>query len=322
MIVFRHIDEVPIDYGPTMISVGNFDGVHRAHQKVLQEVVQRARGANVRSLALTFDPHPTRILRPESAPKLITPLATKIELLAETGLDALLVLPFNRDLSLMPARAFATEILCARLKAKEIHEGHNFHFGHKAEGNVEQLVEFGREFGFTVKVYPEMQRRGLAVSSSTIRKLIAEGDVSAARTLLGRPFSITAPPGRGRGYGHRFTVPTINLERYDELVPGNGVYVTRTQVGTEMFDSVTNVGVRPTFGEESFAIESHLLNFREIEVSAATLVRLTFLRFIRPEKKWPDVDALRAQIAKDVYYARRYFHLEQAFRDRQDVAHP
>jgi riboflavin kinase / FMN adenylyltransferase len=311
MLVFRQLDAVPADFGPTVLSVGNFDGVHRAHQHVLREVVARARALSAKAMALTFDPHPTRILRPDMAPKLITPLPQKLALLGETGLDATLVLPFSRDLSLTTPREFAENILVQKLHAKEIHEGDNFHFGHKAEGNVARLGDFGREFGFTVCVYPEMKLRGQAVSSSNVRKLIQSGNFSRARTLLGRVFSITAPPGRGRGLGHKYTVPTINLARYDELVPGNGVYITRTRVSGELFDSVTNVGNRPTFGEESFAIETHLLNFHEIEVTAETQVELSFLKFLRPEKKWPDVDALRAQIAKDVRHARRYFHLER-----------
>ncbi len=309
MLVFRKLEEVPNDFGATVVSVGNFDGVHCAHKRVLKEVVQRASAIGAKSLAVTFDPHPTRILRPEVAPKLLTPLAAKIKLLEATGLHALLVLPFNRDLSLVTPRDFAGEILSRRLQAKEVHEGFNFHFGHRAEGNVERLAEFGREFGFTLKVYPELQLRGQPVSSSNIRQLLGRGDVSRARALLGYPFSIAAAPGRGRGYGHKYTVPTINLSRYDEVVPGNGVYVTRTKVGDETFDSVTNVGIRPTFGEDSFAIESHLLNFHPIDVSADTLVELSFLKWLRPEMKWPDVDALRAQIAKDVHRARRYFHL-------------
>lgn len=309
MRVFHHLDEAPPDFGPTVISVGNFDGVHRAHQSVLKEVVARAQATGARSLAVTFEPHPTRILRPETAPKLITPLPQKLELLQATGLDATLALPFNRDLSLMKPRDFAEQVLCRTLQAKEVHEGFNFHFGHKAEGNIARLSEFGKEFGFAVKAYDEMTLRGHAVSSSSVRKLIEAGKVERARHLLGRHFAIISTPGRGRGYGHKYTVPTINLARYDELVPGNGVYITRTRVGHETFDSVTNIGNRPTFGDDSFAIETHLLNFHPIEVTAETPVELTFLKYLRPEMKWPDVDALRHQIAKDVYRARRYFHL-------------
>lgn len=309
MRVFHHLDELPADLGATVVSVGNFDGVHLAHQAVLKEVVTRAKATGATSMAVTFEPHPTRILRPESAPRLITPLAQKITLLGEAGLDALLVLPFNRDLSLMKPRDFAAEVLAKRLRSKEVHEGFNFHFGHKAEGNIDRLTEFGKEFGFAVKTYPEMTLRGHPVSSTSVRKLLQVGHVDRARHLLGRVFSIVSTPGRGRGYGHKYTVPTINLARYDELIPGNGVYVTRTRVGEETFDSVTNIGNRPTFGEESFAVETHLLNFHPIEVTAETPVELSFLKYLRPEMKWPDVDALRAQIAKDVHRARRYFHL-------------
>ncbi len=145
--------------------------------------------------------------------------------------------------------------------------------------------------GFEATIYPEKMIRGHHVSSSEIRKLIAEGEVGKARALLGRPFSIVSNPGRGRGYGHKYTVPTINLARYDELVPANGVYITWLRVGTECFDAVTNVGNRPTFGADSFAIESHLLNFHPIELLPETELELTFLKRIRPEIKFPSVEA-------------------------------
>ncbi|HUS18986.1 MAG TPA: riboflavin kinase, partial [Terriglobales bacterium] len=215
----------------------------------------------------------------------------------------------NRDLSLMKPRTFAEEILCNRMQAKEVHEGFNFHFGHKAEGNIDRLTELGKELGFGVKAYPEMRLRGHPVSSTSIRALLQQSRVDRARHLLGRIFSISSSPGRGRGYGHKYTVPTINLARYDELVPGNGVYITQTRVGEQTFKSVTNIGTRPTFGEESFAIETHLLNFHPIEVTAETPLEISFLKYLRPEMKWPDVDALRAQIAKDVRRAQRFFHL-------------
>ncbi len=313
MKVFRHLEELPADLGGTVLSVGNFDGVHRAHQHVLGEVVGRARELGAVSLAVTFDPHPTRILQPDAAPPLITPLPIKLRLLAAAGLDAVLLLPFTRDLSLLTPRQFAEEILHRKLHAREVHEGFNFRFGCKAKGDVPQLIEFGREFGFEVKVYPEMCIRGHSVSSSRVRDLVgAEGDVSDARQLLGRPFSIISNPGRGRGYGAKYTVPTINLSRYGELAPRNGVYITRTRVAEECFDSVTNVGNRPTFGVESFAIETHLLNFHPLELTPETEVELFFLRRLRAEIKFPSVEDLRAQIAADVRHARRYFHLLNA----------
>jgi len=308
MQVFRTLDEVPADFGNTVVSAGNFDGVHLAHQHVLKEVVRRAGELSGKSLALTFEPHPVRILRPDVAPKLITPLPIKLQLLESAGLDATLALPFTRDFSVTSPQDFA-EILARRLRAKEVHEGANFHFGHKAQGDVQNLTEFGKKLGFEVRVYPEMKVRGDVVSSSRIRELLRSGNVTRAQRLLGRPFSIVAHPGRGRGYGHKYTVPTINLTHYEELAPGDGVYITRTRIGDERFDSVTNVGNRPTFGEPSFAIETHLLHFHPVELAPETEVEICFLRRLRGEIKFPSVDALRAQIAHDVSRARRYFHL-------------
>jgi riboflavin kinase / FMN adenylyltransferase len=311
MRIFHSLEEVPTGFGPTIVSVGNFDGVHCGHQHVLREVVGRARETGSKAVAVTFEPHPLRILRPDVAPRLITPLPKKEALLAQAGLDALLEIPFTRDFSMTTAEDFARNVLASRLRATEIHEGKNFHFGHKAQGNTGRLRELGQALGFAVKAYPVMMLRGIPVSSSQIRSLIAAGRVSTARRLLGRVFSITGAPGRGRGYGHKYTVPTINLSRYDDLVPGNGVYLTRTRVDNETFNSVTNVGLRPTFGDESFAIETHLLDFHPIDVTAQTEVEISFLRFQRPEIKFPSVDALREQIGKDVKRAQRYFGLLQ-----------
>jgi riboflavin kinase/FMN adenylyltransferase len=315
MQIFHKLEDVPIGFGPTLLSVGNFDGVHRAHTRVLANIVSRAREQRRKSLAVTFEPHPVRILRPDSGLKLLTPAAEKLRLLSATGVDAVLLLPFTRDLSLMTPRDFAHDILKSKLQARELHEGYNFHFGNKAAGDINLLVEFGREMGFEVVVYPELRLRGEPVSSTQIRKLLAEGRVSRARHLLGRPFSILSTAGRGRGYGSKYTVPTINLSRYEELVPGDGVYVTRTRVGEECFDSVTNVGNRPTFGADSFAIETHLLNFHPIELNPETEVEIYFLQRLRDETKFPSVETLREQIGRDVRKARRYFHLSR-LRDR------
>ena len=306
MLTFHKLDDIPRDFGPAIVSVGNFDGMHRAHRAVIDEIVRRAQAAKAHSVVVTFEPHPSRILRPDHAFRLLTPAQEKLRLLQTTALDAVLVLPFTRDLSLMTPHQFAHEILKNRLHAREVHEGYNFHFGHKAAGNVQVLRELGRTMGFEVHDYPEMRLRGERVSSTHIRKLISEGRISRARHLLGRPFSILSSAGRGRGYGAKYTVPTINLARYEELVPKDGVYITRTRVGEECFDSVTNVGNRPTFGADSFAIETHLLNFHPLELSAETEVELHFLDRLRDEIKFPSVEALKEQIGRDVRKAQRY----------------
>jgi riboflavin kinase / FMN adenylyltransferase len=309
MQVFHKLDDVPAAFGPSLVTVGNFDGVHRAHAHVLGEIVRRARQGAAKAVAVTFEPHPARILRPDAELKLLTPLAEKLRLLEVTGVDAVVILPFGRDLSLMTPRQFAERILKKKLHAREVHEGYNFRFGHKAAGDVNLLSQLGQEMGFDVKVYAEQKLRGEPVSSSHIRKLIREGRVSRARHLLARPFGILGSSGRGRGLGSKYTVPTINLARYEELVPKDGVYVTWTRVGAERFDSITNVGNRPTFGTESFAIETHLLNFHPIELTPESEVEICFLDRVRDEIKFPSVEALREQIALDVKKARRYFHL-------------
>jgi riboflavin kinase / FMN adenylyltransferase len=309
MQIFHKLDDVPAGFGPTVVSVGNFDGVHSAHRNVLREIVSQAKQNAAKAVAVTFEPHPVRILRPESDLKLLTPTAEKLRLLETTGVDAVLILPFGRDLSLMSPRQFAEAILKKGLRAREVHEGYNFRFGNHAEGDIQMLAAFGREMDFEVKIYPEMKLRGEPVSSSHIRRLLSEGRVSLARHLLARPFCILGTPGRGRGYGSKYTVPTINLSRYEELVPKDGVYITCTRVGAEQFQSVTNVGNRPTFGAELFAVETHLLNFHPIELTPETEVEICFLERLRDEIKFPSVEILKAQIGKDVKKATRYFRL-------------
>jgi riboflavin kinase / FMN adenylyltransferase len=311
MDIFHKLDDIPAGFGRTIVSVGNFDGVHRAHTRVLCELVKRAVAREAKSVAVTFEPHPVRILRPESGLKLITPTPEKLRLLEQSGIDAVLLLPFARDMSLMSANDFARCILRDALRATEVHEGYNFHFGHKAAGNIQVLVELGRELDFEVVAYSEMLVRDESVSSTRIRELIRIGQVSRVRPLLGRPFSIVSTPGRGRGYGAKYTVPTINLSRYEELVPADGVYITRTRVGQECFDSVTNIGNRPTFGTDSFAIETHLLNFHPLELTAETEIELFFLTRLRGEIKFASVEALREQIGRDVGKAKRYFRLKR-----------
>ncbi|HEU5340773.1 riboflavin biosynthesis protein RibF [Edaphobacter sp.] len=316
MQLFRQLADVPPNFGPSVATIGNFDGVHRGHQWVLSEVVARARSLGITSVAVTFDPHPARITRPESRQPLITPLDEKIRRIAATGVDALLILPFTAALARTAARDFATNILQQTLHVRELHEGENFRFGYQAEAGVQSLKALGRELGFTVRVYAPRHLRRRAISSTTIRALIAEGNVSQARALLGRPFSIAGTPASGRGYGTRYAVPTINLAPYDELLPANGVYITTLTVGTgpciETFDAVTNIGTRPTFGADALTVESHLLNFHPIELTEATPLTLTFLRRLRPEIHWPSPEALREQIGRDVHRAQRYFALASA----------
>ena len=312
MQIFRSLDALPLP-GRSVLAIGNFDGVHRGHQAILNQIRERAGAIGAKSIAVTFDPHPVRVLRPEQAPKLITPLPQKLDLLAATGIDATVVIPFTREFSQLSALQFARDVLLDSLHAAEVHEGDNFRFGHNASAGPAELAQLGKELGFRVVAQPALYARGISVSSSQVRRLIAEGDMATARALLGRPFSICSTPAKGRGIGSRLTVPTINLAPYDELLPASGVYVTRLKIGGEVFDAVTNAGHRPTFGETEFAIESHLLNFREINLSPDTPLELCFFTRIRSERKFESPAALKEQILKDAAYARRYLLLLKHF---------
>lgn len=313
MQVFRSLAELPEDLGEVVATIGNFDGVHRGHAWVFEQVLHRARTLGLPALAVTFDPHPVRILRPDAPHSLITPLDQKLDLLAHSGFDAALVLPFTADLSHLTAEQFAREILRDRIHVREVHEGENFRFGYGASTDMQGLKALGSELGFEVACYPPWMFRGAPVSSSRIRTLIANGQVSAARALLGRPFSTRSSPTSGRGYGTRYTVPTINLAPYEELLPANGVYITTLTVGAgasaECFEAVTNVGNRPTFGADSFTVESHLLNFHPLALDETTPLELAFLHRLREEREWPTPEALRAQIGRDVANAQRFFAL-------------
>jgi riboflavin kinase/FMN adenylyltransferase len=311
MRVFRNIGEIPSDFGRTVVSIGNFDGVHLGHQSILEHLRQRATARSSRSVAVTFDPHPLRFLRPETCPKLITPLEVRLELLKDAGVDAVLVLPFTAELSRMRAAEFVTTIVHRALRANEVHEGPNFRFGHRAEGGIAELSELGRALDFEVAIHSACQARGLIVSSSKIRELIAQGDLGTARALLGHAFFVDSTPASGRGIGSKLTVPTINLAAYGELLPANGVYVTLLRIAGEWFDAVTNVGNRPTFGENSFAVESYLLNFRPVLLEETTPLRLLFLHRLREERRWPSPEALKKQIFRDVAKAKRYLYLKQ-----------
>jgi riboflavin kinase/FMN adenylyltransferase len=307
--VCRSLGEIPDSFGPCVAAIGNFDGVHLGHQDVLSAVVCEARSLGIRSAAITFDPHPERFLRPARAPQLITPMEERVKLLAATGVDAIVVLPFDASLAGLTAEEFVRDLLVNVLGVRSLHEGGNFHFGYQAQAGVAELKEFGDRFGFAVHVHPPVHVHGLEVSSSAIRTLVASGDMCRTRWMLGHPFGVRSTQARGRGIGARLVVPTINLAPYEELLPAFGVYVTRLTVAGRCFQAVTNIGNRPTFGAPSFAVESHILDFEPVEMDEETPIVLEFLLRLRGEIQWPSPDALKTQIFKDVAKAKRYFRL-------------
>lgn len=294
----------------TVAAIGNFDGVHRGHREIIGRVRERARALGAQAVAMTFEPHPMALLHPERAPKLITPLPERLRLLAATGLDATVVVPFTRAFSMQAPRQFAEDVLVRTLHVAEVHEGDTFRFGHDAAAGIAELQALGAELGFGVVSHEALRVRGVAVSSSEVRRRIAAGQLPMARALLGRPFSILSTAVRGRGVGTKLTTPTINLAPYPELLPPDGVYVARVRIGNAgpFFDAVANAGSRPTFDGAGYAVEAHLLDGPPpVELTDETAVELCFLMRLREERRFPSPEALRAQIGRDVARARRYF---------------
>lgn len=315
MKVYRSLEEVPADLGPTVVTIGNFDGVHCGHQTVIREVIARARALNAKAVLVTLDPHPARVLRPERKLQLITPTDVKLELLEQTGLDAVLLLPFTREFAATSAKDFCTTVLHDTLHAVEVYEGENFRFGSGAEADTHSLEALGQKLGFTAKTFAAIESGHASISSSRIRQAIAEGNMAATRHMLGREFFVDATPAHGRGYGTKYAVPTINLAAYDDLMPAHGVYITDLRIGSGTdaitFEGVTNIGNRPTFGADSFAVETYLLRFHPVDLSEETPLRMTFHKRLREERKFPSPDELKTQIFKDVAKAERWFRLRR-----------
>ncbi len=307
--VYRTLDEIPAGFGPSIASIGNFDGVHLGHQRILSAVVAEARAENARAVAVSFDPHPEQVLRPHKAPRLLTPMEERARLLAGTGIDAVVVLPFDEALAHLSPREFVEQVLVKALGVRGLHEGGNFRFGHRAAAGVKELAEFGAEFGFGVQVHSAVRVHGMEVSSSAVRESIAAGDMRRARWMLGRPFEVRSTPVRDRGVGSKLLVPTVNLAPYAGLLPAYGIYVTRLTIGERCFQGASYIGNRPTFEGAGFSVETHILDFEPIEISEGTPVQVEFLLRLRDDEKFPNPEALKAQIFKDVARAKRYFRL-------------
>jgi riboflavin kinase/FMN adenylyltransferase len=289
----------------TVAAIGNFDGVHRGHQQILTRVIERARARGAQAVAATFDPHPSRILRQDSAPPLITTLGQKLALFETAGIDAALVIPFTMEFARLSPEEFARQILKETLSVSAVLVGGNFRFGHRQEGDAARLIELGEKLGFAVDLVPAVRLRGQVVSSTLVRRAVAAGRVERAGRMLGRPFALTGEIQRGTGQGRKLVVPTLNLAWEQELVPGRGVYATEAIVGGKLYRAATNVGLRPTFQGHVLTVESHLLDFSETVTAGPMEVR--FWKRLRDEKKFASPQDLREQVLHDIARARRFF---------------
>jgi riboflavin kinase / FMN adenylyltransferase len=290
---------------PTAVTIGNFDGVHVGHQKILRGVIERALAMDAVSSVLTFFPHPARVLRPDVAPCLLETLPQRLAEFATMGIDATLMLKFDQDLAKLSAEEFARKFLVETLRARAVLVGGNFRFGHKQAGDVKLLEEFGRKNGFAVEIVEPVLVDGLVVSSSAIRAAVREGRIDDARRMLGRPFALAGEIRSGTGMGRKLVVPTLNLATEQETLPNNGVYATEVVIAGKCYRAVTNVGVRPTFNGQQLAIESHLFDFSETLTSGPMTVK--FYARLRDEQKFSGPDALREQILQDIARAKELF---------------
>lgn len=307
--VLRSTDDWEGTYGPaklaSVLSIGNFDGLHLGHQKILRSVVQQAPARGALAAAITFDPHPLKVLRPEQAPPLLQTLEQRVAGFIELGLDAALVLKFDSALAALSPDEFVRRILMGPLRAAAVLVGHSFRFGYKQAGNAAGLQELGQRLGFAVEIIEPVIVDGEVVSSSAVRIAVGQGRVAHAARLLGRPFALTGYIHRGSGRGGSVVFPTLNLAPEQELLPKTGVYATETLLGERLYRSATNVGLRPTFDGGPLSVESHLFDFAENIVAGRLEVR--FWERLRDERKFSGPQELRQQIAVDLEQTREFF---------------
>ena len=308
MKVVYGLEHLPQALPRPVLTIGNFDGVHLGHQSLMRTLVARAAATGGSSLVLTFDPHPLQVLAPENAPRQIQTLGQKLAALDVLGIDVVVVLPFTRDLAHMGAREFVTAVLCEGLRAREIHVGASFAFGHRREGSFNLLKEMGEELGFLVEKIHQVQFRGTRVSSTMVRQALISGQAGLARRLLGRPFALEGEIVHGAAVGTDLRVPTANLLSQNELIPRTGVYVTFLNLDGRRWESVTNIGTRPTLTRQlagPLTLETHVLDFDKELYGAQVCVE--FLLRLREERRFESTEALVSRIRKDVAVARRFF---------------
>ncbi len=292
--------------GPTVLTMGVFDGLHIGHQTIVKRVVERAAATGCVPTVVTFDPHPRSVLHPDSAPPMLQTLAQRLEALRILGIGQTLVLKFDRELASLTAEDFSRHILVETLGAREIYLGKHFAFGHRRGGNIATLQVLGERYGFRAEEVDEVALRGIRVSSTLLRKAIQDGRINFARRMLDRPYGVEGEVVTGRQLGRTISFPTANLDIVNRVLPANGVYVTATLVDATWRRSVTNIGVRPTVGGDlNRVVETHLLDFSG-DLYGRTL-RTRFLHRLRPERKFPDFNTLRAQITRDAARAAHYF---------------
>jgi riboflavin kinase/FMN adenylyltransferase len=299
-------DDPPPRWHQPVLALGNFDGLHRGHMKIIDRVRRRAGERAGTPAAMTFEPHPPRVLRPDKAPPLLMTADQKIEALGRSGMQGVAVVRFTEDVSRWDPETFVRTVLVEWLHVAEVWVGANFLFGHERAGTFTVLRSLGARYGFRAEKIDPVRYKDFVVSSTRVRRLVSEGRVDEAGALLGHHYFIDGVVARGAGRGRELGFPTANIATANELVPPSGVYATTLTIDGIVYPSITNIGLRPTFGDvEHPVVETHIFDVnRDLYDSG---VRLSFVQRLRDERAFPDVDALRAQIDADCRSARRLF---------------
>lgn len=316
--IFRSLEEARQGFPPSAVTIGNFDGVHAGHRELMRRTVRLALELGVKPSALTFHPHPATVVAPERIPRLLSTPDERCALMAAEGIEQVLIMPFDESISHLSPEEFFRRVLVEDLGAKAVVVGANFRFGYRQSGGTEDLIRLAERHGVRAEIVPLLEIRGVRVSSSEIRRLLAEGNVSRANRLLERPYSIAGSVVTGAGRGAREVVPTLNLETSSledstSALPQSGVYITRTEDldADRRWNSITNIGYRPTFDGRHLTIETYLLD--PFHPPSPKRIRVEFLRRLRPEKKFHSAAQLRAQIAEDVEKATAFFRRLERF---------
>jgi riboflavin kinase/FMN adenylyltransferase len=299
-------DDPPPRWNQPVLALGNFDGLHRGHMKIIDRVRRRAGERGGTPAAMTFEPHPARVLRPDKAPQLLMTKEQKLEALGRSGMQGVAVVRFTKELSQYDPEAFVRLVLTEWLHVVEVWVGANFLFGYERAGTFNVLRTLGARYGFRAEKIDAVRYKDFVVSSTRIRRLVSEGRVDEAGALLGHHFFIDGVVTRGAGRGREIGFPTANLSTCNELTPPSGVYATTVTIDGVVWPAITNIGLRPTFADvDRPVIETHIFDLERELYDVG--VRLSFVQRLRDERAFPDVDALRAQIESDCRSARRLF---------------
>jgi len=303
MPVIYDLEELERPLKNPVLTIGNFDGVHRGHLALFQLIKERAMAIDGQSAVMTFEPHPLKVMSPGNGPSLITPTAKKLKLIEEAGIDVVFCIPFTKEFASIHAPDFVERILVKKIGVKEIVVGYDCAFGFRREGNIELLKELSERFHYVVHVMEPIHIDHTLVSSTSVRKLVQEGNLSEAKKLLGRDHQISGVVVKGKNRGARLLgFPTANLGLVDELVPKRGVYAVKVHVDNRTYNGVTNIGYNPTFGNGQMSVETHLLDFSEDLVGKT--IQVDFIERLREEKTFQSVKELADEIAKDIIQAR------------------